>query len=115
MVKQLKFLKNGALVTGNILTKAVGLRFNEASKTLKVGEEVTIKEINVPGFENVLGVFNENGQIGNIIANKGFEEVDFENRGGKVFTNVELINDYKDLRFKVKSFNRFGAVLTASF
>lgn len=114
-MEQIKFLKNGKLVKGTLLTKAVGLRFNEASKTLKVGEAVDVREIHVDGFENVLGVFNENGQIGNILANKTFEEEDFERRGGKVFTNVELIDDYKDLKFRVKSFNKFGAVLTASF
>lgn len=112
MVKQLKFLKNG---TGVILTKAVGLRFNEASKTLEVGEPVTVREIHVDGFENVLGVFNKNGKIGNILANKTFEEREFELRGGKVFTNVDLINDYENLKFRVKSFNKFSAVLTASF
>ena len=68
---QMKFLSNGKMVTGGqTLSKIVGLRFHEASSTLKIGENVEVKPVEVKGFKNVLGVFNKNGQVGNIISKK---------------------------------------------
>ena len=113
---QMKFL-GGKLVGENetVFTKAVGLRFNKASETLKVGEVVQVKPVEVTGFKNVLGVFNSEGQVGNVLSNKGLEELEFEMTGGKVFTNHELVKNLNGLTFRVKSVGQFGAVLTVSF
>lgn len=111
---QVKFLTNGQMVTGKTFTKVVGLRFNEASSTLKVGETVEVKPVEVKGFKNVLGVFNQNGQVGNIIARKTESEILFELKGGKVLTNHQLVGGLNGVTFKVKGVNKFNAVLTVS-
>ncbi len=113
---QMKFLGNG-MVSENetVFTKVVGLRFNEASETLRVGQTVKVKPVEVTGFKNVLGVFNSEGQVGNVLSNKGLEELEFELTGGKVFTNHELVKNLNGLTFRVKSVGQFGAVLTVSF
>ena len=113
---QMKFLGN-KLVSENetVFTKVVGLRFNPASETLEVGQTVQVKPVKVEGFSNVLGVFNTNGQVGNVLSNKGFEELEFEAKGGKVFTNHQLAKNLNGLTFRVKSVGQFGAVLTVSF
>lgn len=112
---QVRFLNSGKLVGETLVTKAVGLKFNEASKTLKAGQTVEVKPVEVEGYKNVLGVFNVHGKVGNVLSVKTLEELEFEAHGGKVFTNHELVKDVKDLTFKVKSVGEFGAVLTASF
>ena len=112
---QMRFLNNGKMTDEHLLTKVVGLRFNPASSTLKAGQTVEVRPVEVEGFKNVLGVFNIHGKVGNIISKKTLEEIEFETHGGKVFTNHELVKDVKDLTFKVKSVGKFGAVLTASF
>lgn len=115
-MSQMRFLNNGNVVNEELLTKIVGIQFHEASQTLKVGQIISVRPIEVEGFRNVLGCFNSNGeQVGNIIANKGISELEFEAFGGKVFRNVDLINDVEHLTFRVKRVGRFGAVLTASF
>ena len=115
MKKQSRFLTNGTLIKDKMITKCVGLRFNEASHTLEKGQKVTVRPIEVQGYKDVLGVFNRNGQVGNIIATKTYNEIEYEARGGKVYTNKELIKDLDRLSFEVKSVGKYGAVLTASF
>ena len=91
---QMKFLSNGKMVTGGqTLSKIVGLRFYEASSTLKVGQTVEVRPVEVKGFKNVLGVFNSKGQVLN---------------------NHQLTGGLNGLTFKVKSINEYGAVLTVS-
>lgn len=113
---QMKFLSNGQIVSGSkTLTKIVGLRFYEASETLKVGQTVEVKPIEVKGFKNVLGVFNQNGQVGNIISKKTENELIYEaTRKGKVLNNHQLTGGLAGLTFKVKSIGKYGAVLTVS-
>lgn len=112
---QMKFMSNGKMIEEVIMTKVVGLRFNPAGKTLKVGQKVSVQPVEVEGFEKVLQVSNNNGVVGNILSNKGLEELEFEAFGGKVFTNFELHSEVNELTFRVKSVGKFGAVLTASF
>lgn len=112
---QMKFLSNGKMVSeSKTFTKVVGLRFNEASSTLKVGQKVEVRPVKVEGLENVLGVFNEVGKVGNIIARKTEEELLFELKGGKVLTNHQLVGGLTGVTFKVKGVNKFNAVLTVS-
>lgn len=113
---QMRFLSNGKMVTGEkVLSKIVGLRFHEASSTLKVGQTVEVKPVEVKGFKNVLGVFNENGQVGNIISKKGQEELIYEvTKKGQVLNNHQLAGGLNGLTFKVKSISEYGAVLTVS-
>lgn len=96
------------------LSKIVGLRFYEASSTLKVGQTVEVRPVEVKGFKNVLGVFNSKGQVGNIITRKTEEELLFELKGGKVLTNHQLVGGLTGVTFKVKGVNKFNAVLTVS-
>ena len=112
---QQRFLTNGQVVNEKLITKVVGLRFNEASQTLKKGQRVSVKPITQKGYVNVLGVFNQHGQVGNILANKTIEEYEYEMRGGKVYTNTKLKGNLEALTFTVKKVNRYNAVLTASF
>lgn len=112
---QMKFLSNGKMVTGGqTFTKVVGLRFNPFSATLKTGQTVQVKPVEVEGFENVLGVFNEFGKVGNVLSNKGFEEFEFEATGGEVLTNHQLVGGLTGVTFTVKSVGQFDAVLTVS-
>lgn len=112
---QMKFLSNGKMVTGvQTFTKVVGLRFNPFSATLKVGQTVEVRPVEVKGFKNVLGVFNEFGQVGNVLCNKTEEELEFETTGGKVLTNHQLVGGLTGVTFTVKSVGQFDAVLTVS-
>lgn len=112
---QMKFLSNGKMVSeSKTLSKIVGLRFYEASSTLKVGQTVEVRPVEVKGFKNVLGVFNSKGQVGNIITRKTEEELLFELKGGKVLTNHQLVGGLTGVTFKVKGVNKFNAVLTVS-
>ena len=112
---QMKFLSNGQMVTGGqTFTKVVGLRFNPFSATLKVGQTVEVRPVEVEGFKNVLGVFNEFGKVGNVLSNKTEEELEFELTGGKVLTNHQLVGGLTGVTFTVKSVGQFGAVLTVS-
>ena len=43
---QVRFLNSGKLVGETLVTKAVGLKFNEASKTLKAGQTKKLKLLN---------------------------------------------------------------------
>ena len=112
---QMRFLNDGKMTDEHLMTKVVGLRFNPASESLKDGQTVEVRPVTVEGFSNVLGVFISKGQVGNILSNKSFEEIEFEACGGKVFTNHDLVNDLRDLTFVVKKVNKFDAVLIASF
>ena len=113
---QMKFLSNGKMVTGGqTLSKIVGLRFYEASKNLKVGQTVEVRPIEVENFKNVLGVFTSEGQVGNIISKKGYNELIYETtKKGQVLNNHQLTGGLNGLTFKVKSINEYGAVLTVS-
>ena len=112
----MKFLSNGKMVTGGqTLSKIVGLRFYEASETLKVGQTVEVRPIEVKGYKNVLGVFNQNGQVGNIISKKTEEELIYEvTKKGQVLNNHQLAGGLTGVTFKVKSVGKYGAVLTVS-
>lgn len=113
---QMKFLSNGKIVSeSKTLSKIVGLRFYEASSTLKVGQTVEVRPVEVKGFKNVLGVFNSKGQVGNIISKKTENELIYEaTRKGQVLNNHQLANGLNGLTFKVKSIGKYGAVLTVS-
>ena len=74
---QMKFLSNGQIVSGSkTLTKIVGLRFYEASETLKVGQTVEVKE----GMRSNSFVADA---LESFVSFKDFVEVDKENRKGK--------------------------------
>ena len=114
-MKQSRFLTNGTLIKEQLLTKCVGLRYNEASKTLKKGQRVQVRPVEIEGYTDVLGVFNQHGQVGHILATKTRMELEYELGGGKVYTNKELIGNLEHLDFTVKSVGKYGAVLTATF
>ena len=113
---QMRFLSNGKLLTGEkVLSKIVGLRFYEMSSTLRVGQTVQVRPVEVKGFKNVLGVFNEFGQVGNIISKKTENELIYEvTKKGQILNNHQLAGGLNGLTFKVKSINEYGGVLTVS-